>query len=83
MHSEKKTASEIFATQVEMRERLRLRLEDENEIELAEVLFRCAEPLTMVSQCCGESREIERGCKKRWCPVCAGKIALARINKYQ
>ena len=37
----------------------------------------------MVSQCCGESREIERGCKKRWCPVCAGKIALARINKYQ
>ena len=73
----------MFSAQIEMREKLRMRLEDENEVELAEVLFRCAEPMEMISQCCGETREIERGCKKRWCPVCAPKITQSRLDKYE
>lgn len=80
--STKKQASEKYAANVEQRELLRMRLEEENEVELAEVLFRCAEPLEMTSQCCGETREIEKGCKKRWCPVCAPKITGLRIEKY-
>lgn len=33
--------------------------------------------------CCGKSKDIETRCKQRWCPVCAVKLSLTRIARFE
>lgn len=50
--------------------------------DLAERLRKCAEPLHLTCTCCGEARTVETGCRKRWCPVCARKLAAQKCDRY-
>lgn len=65
-----------------LREQVRDRLEDEDELDLARRLERCSERLTLHCTQCGTTKEIENGCKNKWCPVCQRRIAAKRSAKY-
>ena len=67
----------------QQRAALRDRLIDEGEHALAAVLTRCAQPFNLVCTNCGTTKQVEQGCKKRWCPVCAGKISAMRCAIYE
>lgn len=62
---------------------LEQKLRDEGRDDLAEVLKDCGELMTLSCVCCGKSRTIERGCKKRWCPVCAPRITAERMLRLE
>ena len=64
-----------------IRERLRDRLSEEGRYDLARVLDRCAEPVKMQCICCRVPMLVDRGCAKRWCPVCAPKITAKRLDR--
>jgi hypothetical protein len=60
---------------------LEARLRDEGRDDLALVLEKCAQPLALVCVCCGKTIMTEKGCKKRWCPVCAPSVSAARLER--
>lgn len=70
-------------TPAELRDLLRLKLEKEGRGDLALDLERCASLITLPCVCCSESITVERGCKRRWCPVCAPRISAARIMRVE
>ena len=63
------------------RAQLKARLLEEGEDELAGVLTKCEEIFTIVCTKCGSMRDTEKGCKKRWCPVCQPGIVQKNILK--
>jgi len=48
----------------------------------AEILRACAEPLVLNCKGCGKKKLVNNGCDKRWCPVCAPKLASQKIARY-
>lgn len=65
----------------ELRERLRQRLISEGRWDLSEKLRKCAEMVTMQCVCCTDRFQTDRGCAKRWCPVCAPKVTAKRLDR--
>lgn len=71
-----------MSSTTDCRDQLRSRLLKEQRADLAAILDRCAAPFNLVCTACGAGRQVEQGCKKRWCPVCAPKITAARIQRF-
>lgn len=67
----------------EIRRDLEDKLRAEGREDLAQKLSDCAELMAISCVCCGKSRTVERGCKRRWCPVCAPKITAARLMRLE
>lgn len=67
----------------EIRRDLEDKLRAEGRDDLAQKLSDCAELMAISCVCCGKSRTVERGCKRRWCPVCAPKITAARLMRLE
>lgn len=59
------------------------RLDEEDETELADRLRTCGEKLRLTCSNCGQWKEVEKGCKQKWCPVCARSIAGKRVARYE
>lgn len=51
--------------------------------DLAGVLDRCGEKLPLTCVCCGTPKMAEKGCKKRWCPVCGPKLAAEKVRRFR
>lgn len=67
----------------EIRRDLEDKLRAEGRDDLAQRLSDCAELMAISCVCCGKSRTVERGCKRRWCPVCAPRITAARLMRLE
>lgn len=67
----------------EIRRDLEDKLREEGRDDLAQKLSDCAELMAISCVCCGKTRTVERGCKRRWCPVCAPKITAARLMRLE
>ena len=65
----------------EIREKLRQRLLAEGRWDLAGVLTECAKEVKMQCVCCRAPVVVEKGCAKRWCPVCAPRITAKRLQR--
>lgn len=63
------------------RAKLAERLHKEGRPELAAKLERCAETMRMQCVCCADSMIVEKGCARRWCPVCAPRITAKRLER--
>lgn len=57
----------------------KLRAEDRDD--LADVLKACRMQMAIECLCCGERKMVNKGCKKRWCPVCGPKVTAARYER--
>ena len=66
----------------EERERLKERLINEGAADLAEKLQKCGQQMILICSNCGERRQVEIACKRRWCPACAWLVQRERIAKY-
>ncbi len=66
-----------------LREIVRQRLESEEAFDLAAPLAACGEQFELLCRGCGSSRTAQKQCLKRWCPVCARRIAADRVETYQ
>lgn len=66
-----------------MRERVAERLESEGAFDLSRPLRDCGEGFELCCRACGDSRPALKQCTKRWCPVCARRIAAKRVDAYQ
>lgn len=66
-----------------LRERVRERLEQEGAEDLAAPLAACGEQFELICRGCGSTRAAQKQCLKRWCPVCARRIAADRVETYQ
>lgn len=64
-----------------LRSMLADRLRREHRSDLANVLDKCAEEVRMQCVCCRSGMVVERGCAKRWCPVCAPRITARRLDR--
>lgn len=64
------------------REAVRMRLEREGEIELANKLAKCGLPVPLVCTHCGLGKVVETRCKKRWCPSCAWSVQRERLDRF-
>lgn len=67
----------------ELRDLLMRKLIKEKRDDLAQVLLDCGEKMDIRCVCCDDVLTIERGCKKRWCPVCAPKITAKRYRRLE
>lgn len=67
----------------EIRRDLEDKLRSEGRDDLAQKLSDCAELMAISCVCCGKTRTVERGCKRRWCPVCAPRITAARMMRLE
>lgn len=65
----------------EVRAKLRAKLLDEGRLDLAAILTKCAEEVPLQCVCCKSRMVVERGCARRWCPVCAPRITAARLHR--
>lgn len=65
-------------TRRDQRAELAARLEAEGDTARAATLTRCAETLTVTCICCRRRKDVERGCRRRWCPVCGPRVAHDR-----
>lgn len=65
----------------EIRWLLETRLRREGRFDLADVLAKCATPITLKCMCCDRGFVTDQGCGKRWCPVCAPKITAKRYRR--
>ncbi len=45
-------------------------------------LRRCGEPMLLGCSCCGQSVEVPKFCKRKWCPVCAAIAADEAERRY-
>jgi hypothetical protein len=59
------------------------RLRAEGEEELAEQLEGCNQPMRLVCVNCGQVHPCKTACKKRWCPVCARRLAAKMAARYE
>lgn len=75
--------SEQFKKAKEWRQKVRDRLEDEGEWELAEKIGKCGDPITLHCTGCGHIHSAERRCSLKWCPVCQRKRATQRALRYE
>lgn len=68
---------------IKARADLRERLRAECEWEYVQKLEQCERPLVLVCTECGTTKEVESGCGRRWCPVCARKISAERSARFR
>lgn len=61
---------------------LEARLREEGADDLADKLKGCGMTLVLECSCCHLRKEVEVRCERRWCPVCARKIAAERVARY-
>jgi len=66
-----------------MRERVVARLNAERRQDLSSALEACGEGFEMLCVGCGTGRPAQKQCLKRWCPVCARRMAADRVEVYQ
>lgn len=66
----------------ENRGKIHERLIDEGEDELAGLLEKCGQPLTLICTNCGFHHCVETPCRQKWCPVCVRAIATKRSLKF-
>ena len=66
-----------------MRSMLAAVLHASGDNDLAAVLDRCATPLHVTCTCCGSTKWVEQGCKKRWCPVCGPKLSAEKVARFR
>lgn len=59
------------------------RLADEGAMDLHNKLADCGLELGLSCSNCGYRRIVQTSCDRRWCPVCAWRIAAARCDKYR
>lgn len=71
------TGSKREEVRVELEEKLR----EEGRDDLADVLARCREQLSLKCLCCDATFAVDRGCGKRWCPVCAPRVSAKRFAR--
>ena len=71
------------AEATEQRELLKFRLQDERSEKFAAKLAGCGLPLPLTCTNCGDVSTVETACKQRWCPVCAWRIQMARVEKFE
>jgi hypothetical protein len=64
------------------RDLIRDRLLMEGAVDLATKLETCGQSTNIVCTSCGDYHPIETRCNRRWCPVCARKLAARRVAKY-
>jgi len=64
------------------RDRLKTRLLEEHEFELASSLEHCGEQIRLHCNRCGFEHIAEKRCSQKWCPVCVRKIATLRSLRY-
>lgn len=67
---------------VEKRKELEAALWAAGERKFAAVLAACGEEMALVCVGCGTPKVVQKGCRKRWCPVCAPKLAAAKVARY-
>lgn len=68
-------------TPQELREALAERLRQECRWDLVNVLVKCSELVRLECMCCRAAVIVDRGCSKRWCPVCAPAITARRYAR--
>lgn len=66
----------------EQRAKLADKLRREGRDDLAERLDRCAEQLHLTCICCAAQITVDRGCARRWCPVCGPRITAKRFVRF-
>ena len=76
-------AESAAAAAATARTSLRELLESTGAHDLAAKLAKCEEPLPLRCVCCGQAKVVETRCRKRWCPVCARKLAAEKVARYQ
>lgn len=79
--AEERRVKALTARKIE-RSALTERLINDGEDELAEILKNCGSMIRLFCTCCGAVKDVERRCRKRWCPVCARQISAKRVAKY-
>lgn len=57
------------------------KLRAEGRDDLADVLKKCRVQIEIECLCCGSRKRVNKGCKKRWCPVCGPKVTAARYAR--
>lgn len=78
---EKRSAAFLRAR--ELRRDLLIRLEAEEEDELADRLRKCGNPIVFVCTSCSALHRAEQACHLKWCPVCARSRSAQRVAKYE
>lgn len=79
--AEERKAKALAARKFE-RSQLIQRLQEDGEDELADILKGCGSIVRLYCVCCGHVKDVEKRCRKRWCPVCARQISAKRVAKY-
>lgn len=77
----KKKSKAAGKTNDEVHVLLEKALRKEGRDDLADILQKCREPVEITCLCCSDRGIVNRGCKKRWCPVCAGKVVARRWSR--
>lgn len=57
------------------------RLKFENALDLVSRIAKCGTPLTLECCSCGTTKMAEQKCKRKWCPVCAWRLAASRADE--
>ncbi len=57
------------------------RLRAEQRHDLADILKKCREPLALECLCCSDKFLVDKGCRKRWCPVCGPMETQRRYER--
>lgn len=64
-----------------LRGKIRDRLLEEDEIDLANRLSRCGNPMGIRCNGCGHRHLMETRCKNKWCPACQRLLAAVRAER--
>jgi Replication protein len=67
---------------IRCREKIIGRLDEEEEDVLANRLRNCGARIKLHCANCGGTKEVEKGCRQKWCPVCVRRIAAKRSARY-
>jgi hypothetical protein len=79
--AKKKSSKAAGKTNDEVHVMLENALRKEGRDDLADILEKCREQIEIECVCCGKSMHVNRGCSKRWCPVCAPKLIARRWSR--
>lgn len=82
-HGQADFRSIAFLKSRELRRDLLIRLDKEQEHELADKLRKCGTPIVFICTACSVPHRAEQACHLKWCPVCARARAAQRCSKYE
>lgn len=83
MQSPEREISPRERARLTARKALAARLADEGSNDLYNMLADCGLDLALSCTNCGYRKIVQTSCDRRWCPVCAWRIASARCDKYR